>query len=174
MSAEIIKVYKQTVPALRFIGKKYGDKDRIDGMFGKYWGDWHSNGWFDIIKKQFGGDLKNLYEDGDASIGLMRWKHGEPFEYWIGIFMPEGTIVPNGYEYHDFIKATLGVCWVYGNGGEVFMQESKCAEKLGEEGHKVLTDNNGACWFFERYVGSRFDSPDEKGNMILDICHYVE
>jgi hypothetical protein len=38
MSAEIIKTYKQEVPALRFIGKKYGDKDRIDGTFGKYWG----------------------------------------------------------------------------------------------------------------------------------------
>jgi hypothetical protein len=43
MSAEIIKVYKQDVPSLRFIGKRYGDKDRVNRTFGKYWGDWHQN-----------------------------------------------------------------------------------------------------------------------------------
>jgi hypothetical protein len=44
MNAEIIKVYKQNVPALRFIGKKYGENDCIYGMFGKYWEDWFKNG----------------------------------------------------------------------------------------------------------------------------------
>jgi hypothetical protein len=173
MGAEIIKVYKQDVPALRFIGKKYGDKDRVDGMFGKYWGDWFQNGWFDIIKKQFGGDLKNLYDDSDACIGLMRWKEDEPFEYWIGLFLPEGTDIPDGYGYHDFTKATLGVCLVYGNEGEVYMQEEKCAEKLEQESKKVLADKNGAYWFFERYVDSRF-KPDTNGKVTLDICHYIE
>ncbi len=81
MSAEIIKVYKQDVPALRFIGKKYGDKDRVDGMFGKYWCEWHEKGWFDLIEKQADKELNSIYEDGDAYIGLMRWKEGEPFEY---------------------------------------------------------------------------------------------
>jgi len=37
MSAEIVKVYKQDVPALRFIGKKYGDIDRVNLMFHKQW-----------------------------------------------------------------------------------------------------------------------------------------
>jgi hypothetical protein len=173
MSVEIIKTYKQEVPALRFIGKKYGDKDRVDGMFGKYWDEWHQNGWFDVIKKQFDGDLKTLYDDGDACIGLMRWKEGDLFEYWIGYFMPLGTNVPEGFISHDFPKATLSVCWVSGQGGEVYMQESKCAEKLGAEGYKVITDGNGAYWFFERYVEPRFMA-DEKGNSVLDICHYIE
>ncbi len=35
MASKIIKVYRQEVPALRFIGKKYGDEDRVDEMFGK-------------------------------------------------------------------------------------------------------------------------------------------
>jgi len=173
MSAEIIKVYKQEVPALRFIGKKYGDKDRIDGMFGKYWGDWFQNNWFTDIEKQFGGSLETLYEDADACIGLMRWKDGEPFEYWIGKFMPEGTNVPNGFEYHDFSRAKLGVCWLYGKESEIFGQESKCAERLEEEGYKVLSDSNGAYWFFERYGGLRWEA-DEKGMVTLDICHYIE
>ena len=31
---EIIKTYRQSVGAMRFIGKKYGDGDRVDGNFG--------------------------------------------------------------------------------------------------------------------------------------------
>lgn len=36
-----------------------------------------------------------------------------------------------------------------------------------------ITDN-GKCWkFFERYNCPRFTEPDEKGDMILDICAYL-
>ena len=174
MSAEITKVYKQDVPTLRFIGKKYGDNDRVDGMFGKQWGDWFKNGWFDIIVKQTDQDLKALYDDGDAYIGLMRYKEGEPFEYWIGVFMPEGTAVPDGFEYRDFPKSTLGVCWIYGKESEVYKLEDKCAEKLEENGHKITKDKEDAFWFFERYGCPRFTTPDEKGNIILDICWHIK
>jgi hypothetical protein len=173
MSFEITKVYRLEVPALRFIGKKYGDKDRVDGLFGKCWEVWFQNGWFGLIEKQFAGDLKNLYEDSDACIGLMRWKDGEPFEYWIGKFMPAGTNIPDGFDYHDFEKASWGVCWLYGKEGELYMQEGKCVQKLEKEGYKILSDDNGACWFFERYGEPRFKA-DEKGNSTLDICHYIE
>ena len=77
--AEIIKSYKQSVRALRFIGKKYGDSDRVNGTFGAKWGEWFNNGWFGEIEKQTDGKLKDIYEDGDAYIGLMRGGHGEPF-----------------------------------------------------------------------------------------------
>jgi len=33
---------------------------------------------------------------------LMRCKDGEPFEYWIGMFMPANTVVPEGFAYVDF------------------------------------------------------------------------
>ena len=36
----IVKTYRQSIPAMRFIGKKYGDEDRVDGGFGKQWGVW--------------------------------------------------------------------------------------------------------------------------------------
>lgn len=39
--AEVIKTYKQSMPATRFIGKKYGDEDRVNGFFSAKWGDWH-------------------------------------------------------------------------------------------------------------------------------------
>lgn len=54
--------------------KKYGNSDRIDGMFGKYCGDWFLNGWFYLLAKQTDKDLKLMYEDGDAYIRLIDGK----------------------------------------------------------------------------------------------------
>ena len=50
--AEITKVYRQSMESTRFIGKKYGDNDRVDGGFGAKWDEWFSHGWFDIIKSK--------------------------------------------------------------------------------------------------------------------------
>lgn len=170
--AEVIKAYRQSVPAMRFIGKKYGDADRVNGGFGKQWGDWFSGGLFAELERSI--DIKSVYEDGDAYIGLMRWKEGEPFEYWIGIFCPENADVPEGYSFRDFGEADLGVAWLYGKDGEVYGQEGKCAASCQSAGMKIITDAQGAYWFFERYACPRFTTPDDKGNIILDICHYIE
>ena len=88
--------------------------------------------------------------------------------------MPENTPVPEGYQYHDFPKLSLGVCWVYGKEPDVYMQEERCAKKLEEQGHKIAKDQEGAIWCFERYGCPRFTTPDEKGNIILDICVHIE
>jgi len=170
---EIIKTYRQEVGALRFIGKKYGDEDRIDGGFGPYWGKFFENGWFGELEKLVTDPAKTC-EDGAAYTGLMRWKEGEPFQYWIGMFMPPGTAVPEGYGYVDLPAGELGICWVQGPESEVYMQEEKCASKLYAEGMKVVADEQGASWFFERYVCPRFTEADEDGNIILDIVHYVK
>jgi hypothetical protein len=172
MAAEIIRTYKQEIPALRFIGKKYGDNDRVNGSFGKYWGDWFQNGWFDIIEKQIGKSIKTIYEDGDAYIGLEKYKEGEPFEYWIGMLMPENTFVPDGYMFQDFSQGSLGVCWLYGKEGEIFMQEENCMKRLEKEGYKFSPDENGFQWLFERYGCPRYTTPDGKGNIRLEICFY--
>jgi hypothetical protein len=165
---EIIKTYRQSVGAMRFIGKKYGDGDRVNGTFGVKWGEWFENGWFGTLENQKGGGMKDIYEDGDAAIGLMRGGHGEPFEYWIGYFMPENTAVPEGFEHVDFPKNDLGVCWVYGKEEEVYGLEGQCGERLEKDGFVI---NYG--WCFERYGCPRFTTPDEKGNVILDICFYL-
>ena len=165
---EIIKAYRQSIGALRFIGKKYSDSDRVNGMFGAKWGEWFENGWFGVIEKQTGESLKSIYEDGDAYIGLMRDQNGE-FEYWIGIFMPENTDVPDGFSYIDFAKSELGVCWVYGKEETVYFLEGKCGERLIAEGFEIVSE-----WCFERYACPRFTTPDEKGNVILDVCFYIK
>jgi len=166
--AEIIKVYKQSIPAARFIGKKYGDEDRVDGMFGAKWGEWFENGWFDIIKQHVDGNLEDFFEDSDSTLALMKVEDGK-IQYWIGYLTPENTTVPEGFQYTDFPKADLGVCWVYGKEGEVFMQEEVCMERLEKEGFNIINE-----WCFERYTCPRFTTPDEKNNIILDICFFVE
>jgi hypothetical protein len=174
MGAEIIKMYRQDIPALRFIGKKYGEEDRVDEMYSKHWADWLQAGLFGVLEKQAGMDPKAIYADGDAYIGMMRLKKNEPFEYWIGMFMPEGTRVPDGFEHRDFPQASLGVCWVYGNEGEIFMQEDRCRRRLEAEGHTIAAHSDGAFWLFERYCSPRFTEPDAQGNCVLDICWYVK
>lgn len=169
---EVIRTYRQSIPAIRFIGKKYSDEERIDGSFGPYWGEWFSKGWFGELEKNV--DMKAGYEDGDAYIGLMRWKDGEPFEYWIGLFAPAGTAVPDGYLSVDFEDADLGVAWLYGKENEVYGQEGKCAASCQNAGYKIIPDSQGAYWFFERYARPRSTTQDDKGNIILDICHFIE
>ena len=87
---EIIKTYRQSIPALRFIGKKYGDSAH---GYGAMWGEWFEKGWFDIIVKQ----------------------------------------IDEGFEFNPH----LSLC-------------------------------------FERYVCPRFTTPDEKGNVILDIGFFIK
>jgi hypothetical protein len=54
------------------------------------------------------------------------------------------------------------------------MQEENCMKKLAKEGYSFLPDENGFQWLFERYGRLRYTNPDEKGNIILDICFYVK
>lgn len=103
---EIIKTYKEKVPAMRFIGKKYND-------FG-HWGDWFANGWFDVIENAMGGvaSILPLWKDGGAYVGLERNKDKETFEYWIGMFTPPDVQVPDDFLFIDFPETNFDVCWI--------------------------------------------------------------
>lgn len=174
IQVEIKKIYTQKIPATRFIGKKYGDGDRVNGSFGAKWEEAFNGGLFDRIEATAGKE--EFFEDSGAYIGLMRCRDGDPFEYWIGMFTPAETQVPEGFGYHDFHAGELGIGWIYGNdgNGEIYCHEGDVAVKLGNEGFKIKNDERGACWFFERYQCPRFTVPDEKGNVILDIGFFIE
>jgi len=166
--AEIIKTYREEIPAMRFIGKKYGD-------FG-HWGDWFANGWFDAVENAMGGvqSILELWRDGGAYVGLERRKEDEPFEYWIGMFTPPDTAVPDGFLPVDFPPSRLGVCWIYGKENETHGLTGGCSDKLREEGMEIAADENGAVWSFENCLCPRYTTPDEKGNVILDFCYFVK
>ena len=118
--AEITKVFKEEVPAMRFIGKRYHD-------YGG-WGEWFANGWFDTIENSMGGtdQILAVWENGGAYVGLERRKNGELLEYWIGMFTPGNTEVPEGFEQIDLSKSSLGTCWIYGREDEVHGAVGNC------------------------------------------------
>ncbi len=173
MGAEIIKVYKEHLPSLRFIGKCYTNADRIGG-FGHKWGEWFQNGWFDTLEKL--GELKEV-ENG--YIGLMRYNVAsceDSFEYWIGMFFPVNTTVPEGYGYIDLDESDLAVCWIKGKEDDgLYAMHDACIDKYKENGmDSFKVDNKNYLCFFERYNCPRFTSPDENGDIILDYGMYIK
>jgi len=170
--AGLVKVYGQDVPAMRFIGKKYGEKDAEGGGYGHIWGEWFGKGLFEPLEKLY--EVQRLgNDDDDAYVGLMRHKPGEPFEYWIGMFFAADAQAPEGYEAVDFPESRLGVAWLKGQEAEIYSAEEVALNGLAETGYQPVADENGAFWFAERYACPRFTSPDEQGNVILDICMFA-
>ena len=168
---EIIKIYKQAIPAMRFIGKKYNTPPN--------WGEWFKNDWFNIIENAMGGEeaVHQLYEDGNAYVELTRVHNDEPFEFWLGMFVASGTEVPDGFLYKDFSAFNLGVFWVYGKEEQVMQipaNTHKCLDKIAEEGMEFFYDKDNAAWEVRRYQCPRYTTPDEKNNIILDYCWIIK
>ena len=166
--APIIKTYREDIPAMRFIGKSYPG-------FGGWWGEWFANGWFDEIECAMGGTeaVLKIWPSGGGYVGLERHCEGEPFEYWLGMFVPANTPVPEGFAYVDFPATGLGTCWIYGKEGEVH-DTSACRPLLIENGMRIWKDIRGGEWSFENCLCPRYTTPDEQGNIIMDYCYFVE
>ncbi len=178
MSAEIIRVAREHLPALRFIGKCYTDADRgPDGGFGNRWGEWFANGWFERLKN--GGVLQGV-ENG--ALGLMGCSDQEnSFQYWIGFFYPENAPVPEGFTGIDIPEGDIGVCWIRGHEGmdDLYGQHCQCMERLTENGVKRFREDFKGpgqkwWWFFERYNEPRFTVQNEDGTRILDYAIYID
>ena len=168
----INKIYQQELPALRFIGKKCietSEKVNILNLLD----NWQLNSRFDDIEKQSAIDYKNFFDGGDAYINLVQkkdaFKEGSLFTHWMGIFMPEGTEVPQGYEAIDFPKIAICVCRVYGKRDEIVNYETECRNKLTEEGFTI--DN--AQYYFRRFNWRGFFEEDVYGKRLLDYCYPV-
>lgn len=167
--AEITKVYRQSMPKMKLVGRRYTDADRVDGFFAAKWGEWMQNGLFAPLQMNAAGEKP--FEECDAPIGMSRVKEGEPFEYWIGVFMPLDASVPTGYESLIFDESDIAVCWVYGKEPDVY---TCCGmDAMAQAGMTWKTDANGVRWCFERYAHPRYTTPDEKGNVTLDMCFYI-
>lgn len=159
---EIVKTYRQSLPALRFIGKRYTDADRDQhGGYGKLWGEWFQQNAFAPLEQ-----MGSSPEHGDAYLGLMTMGGG--FAYWIGMFMPAGTEVPEGYACLDVPACDVGICWIRGReaNGEIYGQHAHdlCVHTMKEAGYEFAEN----AIFFERYNCPRFTTPDAEGKVILD------
>lgn len=163
---EISKVYREALPSLRLIGKRYTNLDRGPlGGFGLKWEEWFQKDYYLPLYR-----LGPLPESN--CIGCMRVQ--EDFEYWTGMFFPADTPVPTGYQFADIPPGDIGVCWLYGrrNSGELYGEylHDLCIQKLLETGWEIAENS----WFFERHVDSRFLRPDEKGKVVIDYCIYLK
>jgi len=174
---KVVKAYRQSVPATRFIGIKYGDEDRVNGGFGEQWGEWFKNERFKFLEENC---PKADFEDSEACIGLMRWKGEkgeedyEPFQYWVGMFFAEEAEVPEGYDYVDFPASDLGVGWLYGKGSYIFAKEYLAFSACEKQGIKSIPDAQDACWFFERNASDTPPRPKKKDKFVLDIGFFAE
>jgi hypothetical protein len=174
MGFSIVKIYKESLPDLRFVGKRYVDADRVNGSFGAKWGEFHQNGWFDVLERNI-TLLPEKYEGG-AYLGFMRMFNGA-FEYWIGMFAEANSPVPEGFESIDVPAGEIATAWIYGreDNGEIYGMEPHNAsvEKFTKQGWQ-LGDSEPHCYSFERYQCPRFTTDDGDGRVILDYCIYLK
>jgi len=166
--ADIVKIIVEMQPKSKFIGKKYTDKDRNEfNSFSNQWQEWFANGYFKELEK-----LEGMESMSDDYIGFCKLTE-TGFEYWIGCFMGLDDETPEGYEDMIVEGGKVGVCYIYGkeDTGELYGIEphNKCLEALKEKNYKI----KDPC-AFERYNCPRFTTPDEKGNVILDYCFFLE
>lgn len=160
MSVKILEVKRESFPAARLIGKKY--------EHGPNWGEWWQNDWFSVLEQK-----ERLSMNGDAYIGAVHIVDGMP-EYWIGMFFPVDTEVPEGFDCVDMEALEYAVCYLYDKegSGDFYSMETHemCLEELKSLGLKRKEDD----WCFERYNCPRFTTPDEAGNVILDYGISIE
>lgn len=174
--AEIIKVYKEQLPAVRLIGKRYTNDDR--GEDGSFAGKWQE--WFEQVGMK---TLDALGEHPDVEhgyLGCMSYSDRHGFAYWIGMFFPQDTSVPDSFDYADIPEGTAGICWIYGKEQEdnIYGMHDACMKKLTEHDmgnfrNDFAGPDDNWLWFFERYNHPRFTTPDEDGKIILDYGMYL-
>ncbi len=160
MSVIIKEIKIENHPVARLIGKRYERSPN--------WGEWWQNDWFSVLEKN-----ERLYTNGDAYIGAVRIVNGIP-ERWIGMFFPQNTNVPEGFDYVDIEPTDYAVFYLYDK------EDSK--DFYTQDTHNMCLNELKSCglerkenfWCFERYQCPRFTSPDDKGNVILDYGISIE
>jgi len=167
-SPGVIKTYKQEIPALRFIGKKFTETEFSFKAVLASLDDCCFHKMFDAIKEKLDKDSKTSYYGANSYISLMKTNGEKISEYRIGMLAPKKTAVPQGYEAIDLPGSTLNVCQVYGKRDNIVNYEADCRKKLLEEGIEI---KNGG-WFFQRFDWCDFFKEDKFGKRVLEYCYY--
>lgn len=163
---DIIRHEIETLPARKLIGKRYSDADRDENN--SFAGKWHE--WFN---DQACTPLAALRANPDLDdiLGFMRLNNGK-FEYWIGHFCRPGAITPPGYAELPLPEARVAIVYLRGAQGDpaIYGMHEACVAYLNGQGLQSATPP----FFFERYVCSRFITPDAEGKIILDYGIAIE
>jgi predicted transcriptional regulator YdeE len=157
MAVEITKVYTETLPALRFIGKQCLCEPKD---FGKKWDEGLENGWFEQLEK-----LGVAPENGDMYLGATL---GDT--YWIGLLFPTGTQVPKGFEYVDNSETKYAIFRFEGKKDKELLSEDGITLIYDEmKKHNMVPDIYGLC--IERY-NKPISNKDSK--ILLDCLHKIK
>jgi len=168
--SKIIKIYQENIPSLRFIGKKYSNNDRKNGNYSHLWKEWFESD--NNIKISSNIINFNLEDYNEINIGLCRANNDGQFEYWIGMFAPVNTIIPNGFESIVFNNTKVMTFYIKGKEPDIYKQEDRCLQILKQQGYSIK-NINGYQITYERYIPSRF-SEDVDNDRIIDICLIIE
>lgn len=173
MATQIIKVFEEQHPPLRFIGKKYTNQDRTQGSYAAKWQAWFQNGYFSVLEVL--GETKQV---DNGYLGFMRYNPASfetSFEYWIGVLFEPNTSVPEGFDYIDLPAAKIGICYIQGKESEgIYAMHDACIQALVEK-HILLPKQLELqrIQVFERYNCPRFTEPNALGEVILDYGVYL-
>lgn len=166
---EIIKVYKETAPAARFVGIRYGARHKVDGSFAHLWRGWFEHGRFEPLMALLTPAWQTAFPEADSTIGLIRHNAAGEYEYWIGMFLPPDSPVPAGFDSLLVPAMEAGVCWVRGKEPAIYLQENACIEALREQFSSPRPDREGQHWVWERYQNERFTTDKEDGSRVMDM-----
>ncbi len=151
-NVKILRIYKEVLPSLRFIGKRYNGNIN----FLSKWKELHGNDWFNVLSKA------NPYNE--AYIGGKRIVNGM-LEYWIGMLFLPNTKVPDEFEYVDIDFVNCATFTLYGKPLKVisFETHNLCLDELEKYSMKRYEDH----WCFECFK-NRYDIIDTERNIIID------
>lgn len=169
LDAKRIKTYRTAYPTTKFVGKRYGEKDKKDGTYGHLWDEWFNENRFAPLESQIPDP--SFVEDGDAYYGMCRILADGTDEYWIGMIMPENTEIPEGYNAFMIPACEAVVNWIYGKEPDVYFCD--CRKEMADLGHEWKPLSSGDLLMAERYVCPRFTEPDENGKLILDQVYFT-
>lgn len=148
---KVLRVEQERCPKAKFIGKCYET--------GANWGEWWKNDWFSLLETQ-----PRLPFNGDSYLGLSM-----DGKYWIGMLFAPDAAVPEGFAAMDLSETEYAFCYLYGpeDSKDFFTPEARalCAAAMKEAG--ILPKAGGA--LLERYACPNYTTPDEAGNVILDL-----
>jgi hypothetical protein len=156
---EIKKIFEETLPSSRFIGKKNSE-----------WGLFWEDGWCDILNKIERKYIIKIEEKYKFEFITMKKVVNENEEYWVGTMYYPDTPVPEDLDFVDFESSRAAVFRLYGKFDDEFFgleTHNQCLAKLSIHGLTPRED----CWCI---VLPRCSMADKDGNVTMDYYILVE
>ena len=170
----ILKCYRETIPDCCFAGRLYTSADFLEDTINGKWRQWLESGRFQLLTELQTPEFQAAYPEASAYVGLIRGGGGNRLLYGIGMFLPAESPIPQGFDYVYLPHTEICVAWVQGKREDIYHGESAACDCLVEAGCLPRQESDGSALFFERHARPRFTSPDENGEVILDVGFFTK